>query len=113
MILSDSVLLQLTNYCFLVNTGKPSSLMPLQVKYRDDAIEFIKNYNLNYYIEELADGWLTLWIYKLPYILEIIKMAPNEPQNIFDHWMLGKLFGYSDYEIGEFIKNTLSPNEEK
>lgn len=45
----------------------------------------------------------TIWIYKEKYMLEIIKNLPEQPKTVFDHWILGKAFGYSDESIKKFI----------
>ena len=90
-------------YCELVQEGKPAAMLPIQVRYENEAKIVIQNYGLNDYIEQLADGWLTLWIYKLPHILEIIKSMPQAPKTTYEHWVLGKLFGYSEEAIRDFI----------
>ena len=36
-------------------------------------------------------------------MLEIIKALPHNPKTVYDHWVLGKAFGYSDESIGEFL----------
>jgi hypothetical protein len=57
---------------------------------------------LNYHVEDLAEGWKTFWVFKRPYMKEVIRRAPEAPQTIVDHWYLGKLFGYGDDEIERY-----------
>jgi hypothetical protein len=65
----------------------------------------VDTFSLKTYIEELAPGWKTLWMYKDEYMLEIIKSLPDEPKTKFEHWILGKAFGYSDEAIKIFLEN--------
>ena len=107
MICSEGVQRELQTYCYLVRNGKPAAMMPIQERYAEEAKTTIQSYGLNHYFEQLSDGWLTLWVYKLPFIMEVIKSAPQVPNTIFDHWVLGKLFGYSEEAIQEFIQSKL------
>lgn len=93
--------------CYMVKTGKPAAMIPVQKRFLDSAIERVASVHCGLEIrtEELADGWVTLWIYKYPHILEIIKSLPQAPQTPFDHWVLGKLFGYSEDSIAEYLAN--------
>lgn len=99
---------ELSVYCSLIKTGKPASCLAIQTRYVDKAIEIIKQYNLNSYKEELSDGWITLWIYKYDYTLEVIKMLPKVPKTVYDHWVLGKLFGYNEESIQEYLSSNFS-----
>jgi hypothetical protein len=99
--------LDIATNCYMVERDvKPASCIPIQLKHYDDTKELMKNYDVNYYIEELSEEWFTLWIYKYNHILDIIIHSPNEPKTIYDHWILGKLFGYSDSSIEKFINQT-------
>lgn len=103
MTLSGEILGRLQIYCEMVQKGKPAAMLPIQVRYANEAKTIIQSYGLNEYMENLADQWLTLWIYKFPHILEVIKSMPQAPKTVYDHWVLGKLFGYSEEAIREFI----------
>lgn len=94
---------QINTYCELVNCGKPVAMLALQSRHVNHAKEIIEKYKLNIYIEELVEGWKTLWIYKEKYMLEIIKALPKQPKTIFEHWILGKVFGYSEQAIKNFL----------
>ena len=91
--------------CYLVQRGKPCALVPLQNRYVGDTTKKIqeKYGNLFTYTEPLAEGWTSFWVYKYPYMLEVIKNLPEQPNSTFDHWVLGKAFGYSDESIGDFV----------
>ena len=96
----------------MINKGKPISCEAIQDRYVDESINVINDYNLQYYIEELSEGWKCIWIYREDYMLEIIKNLPNNPTSIYEHWILGKAFGYSDEAIKEFITNKKIEKEE-
>ncbi|MCG8401384.1 MAG: hypothetical protein MJA84_07275 [Firmicutes bacterium] len=91
-------------YCQMVKTGKPVASMALQERYVESAIALItKEYELKACVESLAEGWVTLYIYKYSHIPEVIKSIPQAPKTVFDHWLLGKLFGYEEVAIQEFL----------
>ena len=95
---------EIRTYCYMVQTGKPAALIPFQERHVDAAVVFVTvELGLSTYIEKLAEGWVSFWIYKYPHILEVIKTTPQAPKTTFDHWVLGKLFGYEEVVIQEFI----------
>ncbi|WP_281868300.1 hypothetical protein [Brevibacillus parabrevis] len=94
---------EITAYCFMVQRGKPAAMMPIQERFREGVINFVTNQELQVYTEPLAEGWVALWIYKYPHILDVIKNIPQTPSSVFDHWILGKLFGYEESAIQEFV----------
>ncbi len=95
---------QIDIYCQSVFAGcKPCALLPLQDRYVEEARQIINDNSLFFYSEFLYEGWQTVWIYKESFMLEIIKALPDDPQTAFDHWVLGKAFGYSDEAIEEFL----------
>jgi hypothetical protein len=96
---------ELDAYCYMVQRGKPAALVPVKGRYLEEALAVITaRYGLKSYAEELANGWCMLWIYKYPHILEVIKATPQAPKTVFDHWVLGKLFGYEEAAIEDFLK---------
>lgn len=101
---------EIQSYCYLVKAGcKPMAVVSVKSIYLEMVKHSIKNdYNLNVYIEDVEDylEWKTVYIYKYNYLLDIIKQLPAKPQSPYDHWVIGKLCGYSDYEIGEYIRNS-------
>jgi len=98
---------ELNAYCYMVNKGcKPVAIMSLQNRYVDKAKEKVeKTDGLKFYSEYLCEGWTTIYIYKHDYLLEVIKSSPSEPKTAYDHWVLGKMFGFSDEEIGKYIES--------
>lgn len=94
---------EITVYAYLVKNGKPAALVSIQTRYIDASIKIIESHGLHHHHSQLADGWFELWMYKDPNMKEIIESLPNVPTTAFDHWVLGKMFGYSDIEIFTFI----------
>lgn len=94
---------QINTHCEFVKTGKPASSIAVQERYIDDVCVLVDSFNLNRYIESLSDGWKTVWIYRYPHILEVIKESPQVPKSKYDHWVLGKLFGYDEVSIQDFL----------
>jgi len=91
-------------YCYMVQRGKPAAMVPIQKRHLKKAVTFIvKEFDLKYHIDLLCEGWATLWIYKQPHIREVIKTVSDKPETVFDHWVLGKLFGYEEAAIGDFL----------
>jgi hypothetical protein len=96
---------EIETYCYMVQRGKPAAMVPVQERYLEEVVALVKRLpSLKVYIERLDKGWATLWIYKYPHILEVIKSVPQVPNTVFDHWALGKLFGYEEAAILEFIE---------
>jgi hypothetical protein len=105
MILNDALTGTIDLYCYMVLRGKPCACESIQDRYFEEMSIRIKNvFELKTYSEPLADGWKTIWIYKDDYMLEIIKSLPEEPKTIFEHWIAGKAFGYSDEAIKNFLE---------
>jgi len=90
-------------HCYLVNCGKPCSSIAIQHRYDDEVSKITKINGCKIYFELLAPDWTTIWIYKKDFMIEVIKALPDKPQTIFDHWVLGKAFGYSDEAIEGFL----------
>ncbi|MFZ7119488.1 MAG: hypothetical protein ACOWWH_00875 [Eubacteriaceae bacterium] len=102
--LKPQLITEIDLFCYMVERGKPTALITIKDQYINDAIDYVKlNYKLETYVCDLADGWKQLWIYKRDYFIEIINCLPEMPKTIYDHWVLGKVFGYSDEAIEEFL----------
>lgn len=97
---------QLEAYCMMVERGKPAANLPIQSRYAEEAISIIKRHGLKYIKNPLSDGWEEIWVYKYPHIGDIIRVLPQVPKTAFDHWVNGKLFGYSEEAIHEFLKTS-------
>ena len=108
--MNDHLWGEVTAYAYMVARGKPAGSIPVKIIYIDEIKSFVKNnYGLNVYCEKLSEGWVTLWIYKYRHILDVIKSLKRSPQSAFDHWVQGKLFGYEEAAIAEFLgSQTLS-----
>ena len=99
---------KLYNYCYQIKTGKPVANIPVQNRYVQEAEEMIIDNGLIFFPKFLYEGWTTIWVFKKPFMKEIIErilelFPPEQPQTAFDHWVLGKLFGYSDEAIEKYI----------
>ncbi len=101
---------QVSVYCDMIQRGKPSAILPIQNRYADELQRYIESeYGLHVYTEKLTEEWTTIWIYKDSHMLEVIQSLPHEPETIFYHWVLGKIFGYSDKAIRQYLEDqTLS-----
>lgn len=104
--MQERVVGELNSYCYMVKTGcKPVAMMPIQDRYLGEVKSIVENTDgLKFHSEFLYEGWSTIYIYKHDYLLEVIKNSPDEPKTVYEHWILGKMFGYSDEEIGRFIE---------
>lgn len=100
----ESFLGELEAYCYLVQRGgKPAASLALQDRLLDTAKSIVDGHGLCWYVERLSSGWSTVWVYRYPHILDVIKATPRTPRSVFDHWVLGNLFGYSEEAIRDFI----------
>lgn len=106
--MNQFIKLKIDLYCDLVQKGKLCACEAIQERYFEEVIIRIGNvFGLKTYVEDLAPEWKTIWIYKDDYMLEIIKLLPEEPKTRFEHWILGKAFGYSDEAIKNFLETKL------
>jgi len=95
---------KIESYCYMVKKGKPAAMISIQNRYVKEAIKKVKSLsNLKTIIEDTSKGWKVLWIYKYSHIEKVIKSSRQVPKTTFDHWVLGKLFGYSEEAIADFI----------
>ena len=101
---------KIDTHIYMIKNGKPTSIIAVQTRYVPEVIKLIEKQNLFWLEEYLADGWSDIWIFKESLMEEIIKSLPKTPKLIYDHWILGKIFGYSDTEIFSFIKNNIEKN---
>lgn len=90
-------------YCYMVKRGKPAAMVAVQECYISEVTGIVAELGLQIYTEPLSEGWFTLWIYRYQHILEVIKCLPQTPRTVTDHWILGKLFGYDEAAIKEFL----------
>lgn len=94
----------ISTYAYMCRNGKPTAVVSVQTRYIEKAIDIVKQDNLKYHTRKLADGWCELWMYSNPIMKEIIECTPDTPTSKYDHWVLGKLFGYSDEKTLEFAE---------
>ena len=57
---------------------------------------------------EKDENWAAVWIYKYPFVALLLKeyqarQAEERPSSL-DVWLIGKLCGYSDYEIAKYLE---------
>lgn len=100
--------------CYMVQRGKPAAVVPLQTRHLDAAIGSIQiNHGLKTYVDYSCEGWVSLWIFKHEHILDVIRASPQVPENVYEHWLLGKLFGYGEEAIAEFINSNSNTHAKK
>lgn len=102
---------QVYTYCEQVDTGnKLVAELNIKKDQYDEIIYIIASRGLSYkfcYFDQTLR--YNVWIYKYPFVAKLIESflmgesdkATPESQDV---WVVGKLFGYSDYEIMRFIE---------
>lgn len=81
--------------------------MALQDRHVDEATKLVtEEHRLHVYTEWLYGGWVTFWVYKYDHILEVIQSTTPVPNTPFDHWVLGKLYGYDESSIAEYLNES-------
>jgi hypothetical protein len=96
------------DHCYLISKGvRSAALVSFQQNKKTDINiidEVAKRNNVKYYIKPYyKDGWKELWIYENDIVKYIIDELPDIPRLPSEHYLLGKLFGYSDDKIFDFI----------
>jgi len=72
--MNDSLKVQINDYCYFIQRGKPSAMLQVQNRYINEAMEIVERYEDLYYINKyLSDGWREFWIYRKPFMSEVIK----------------------------------------
>ncbi|MEW5898663.1 MAG: hypothetical protein AB1652_05760 [Bacillota bacterium] len=95
---------EISTCAYLVVRGKPLALVDVPKKWLDEAINIATNrYGLKVHIEDFDEGTAFLFMYKYPHILEVIKAVYKKPETVFAHWVWGKLFGYEEAAIADYI----------
>lgn len=99
----SSSLIQLICYCECVKNGnKPIAVTMVQNRYMEDAINILIDNDL-YFTLRKHENWTEVYLYKYGYMNEIVENLPDNPKTPYEHWLLGKAFGYSEEEIKNFI----------
>jgi len=99
-----AVLSSLETQAALISRGvRPAAMEAVQDRYVDGAREVANQYGLFALFEDLSDGWKAVWIYKHPHIGFVIEKTGRQPATAFDHWVLGKVFGYSEEAIADYL----------
>jgi hypothetical protein len=107
------ILGQVDTACYEVARGKPVSVQALRARQVDEAQAIAAAHGVYSHVEPNgAEGWVSFWIYRRPYLLDVIKGAPKSPRTPSEHWFMGKLFGYSDEDIERFIQCAVPPDSE-
>lgn len=92
----------------MIERGKPCAKITVYKKDLTNIEEYIKTFTeLNIYQCPSLEGkdCIALWIYKDKFMIKVIKSLPDEPNSMYDHWVLGKAFGYSEESIREFCRD--------
>lgn len=100
---------QITEHCYLVQRGKPVSVLSYQERYHNELSEIIKEAGLLVKCE-IKNSWGVAYIFKNPALRYVLDDLPNEPKTSADHYLLGALFGYDTNSICEHIVKNLFKN---
>jgi hypothetical protein len=98
---------QILSYCEQVlNGAKLAAQIIINKKYRKMVCDTILNEKCKFCDKKSGNDYYVIFIYKYPYVRILINELFTEKSNpkLSDIWAAGKLFGYSDYEIGEYLK---------
>jgi len=99
-----AVLSSLETQAALVARGvRPAAMEAVQDRYLEEARRIADRHGLCALVEDLADGWKEVWVYKHPHIGFVIEKTGRQPATAFEHWVLGKVFGYSEEAIADYL----------
>lgn len=64
--------------------------------------------DLQYHLIERGEHHVALYIFKYPHLREVVKHLSGEEadQRVFVAWANGKMFGYSEAQIANFVDRT-------
>ncbi len=100
---------QVTAYCEQVNAGaKPCAQMLCLKKYLPFVEKNVKQEKCMIMYKDVPADVVAIFIYKYdfvkPIIEELLIDRDEGTPSAFQIWATGKLFGYSDYEISQYLK---------
>jgi hypothetical protein len=92
-------------YCESVKSGcKPGALLMAPLDCKDRIIAEVRRHDLYFWQSPRPDDWIDLYIFANPFYQQIIsKLNEIKKPEIIAHWISGKLFGYSDTAILDWI----------
>ena len=74
--------------------------------YMDDVVSIVRANDCLAKVEERGYGRIAVWIFRHSYVSDLIDQLSKETTlpTASGVWSMGKLFGYSDSEIGAFLE---------
>jgi hypothetical protein len=100
--MNDYLKAQIQEHCYMVERGKPMSILSYQERYHNELAEIVKEAGL--LVKCVIDKeWGVAYIFKNPALRYVIEELPCEPETASEHYLLGALCGYDNNSICDFI----------
>jgi hypothetical protein len=100
---------QAVAYCERVRTGSGlAAQLACPSMYAKDLIRLIAKEGCESTIEPLNPERVSLWIYRdrsVKRLIDRLQSAPDPPSEL-EVWSMGKLLGYADHEVVDFIERS-------
>lgn len=100
---------QVVAYCERVNTGSSlAAQLACSKIYADKLVRLIAQEGYKSLVRPYKPDRVALWIYRDKLVKRLIDQARSGPESPSerDMWSTGKLFGYADREVVNFIKRS-------
>lgn len=100
---------QAVAYCERVNTGLSlTAQLSCAKRYADKLLSLAAQEGCEYFVEHREPERVAIWIYRDKLVKQLIEQArsASEPPSARDIWSTGKLFGYADREVINFIERS-------
>ena len=119
----DRYLDKANNESYLINKGVRTCALLTVVSHKDDGMDvqellykleqLILHHGLNSIPLELQRDedddpnarFFEFWIYSYPHQLAVIKAIHDTPRSFLREWVVGKLLGYSDMSMEEYLSH--------
>lgn len=99
-----------THVDLLLKGVRPAAELIILNEQMDEVRKTVAHYELRVYAIPHDPCRTQVFIFRHPYLEVIIKnILRQEKDNVFRVWCFGKLFGYSDEEIGRFLQQSRKP----
>lgn len=94
-------------YCEQIIAGaKLAAVFRCRREYLRRVLGLIKAEGLKFTVLDSREIHVQIWIYKYPFVRSLIEVtSKNTTPTAYSVWATGKLFGYSDAEIGAYLCN--------
>ena len=97
---------QITTYCEAILRG---TRLVAQVAFQEEhsqlVMDLVKQEGCKATTAQVGPGRLSVWIYRDDAVIDLVNQLRSTPQSKLAMWNMGKLFGYADGEVIDYVRS--------